>query len=291
MQKFRGTGVAVITPFKDDLSIDFDALEKIINNLISNGLDYLVALGTTSEVATLKPEEIIELVHFFIKKVDKRVHLVIGAASQNNTAYYLDFMQEIDALNFDAYLSVCPYYNRPNQNALYAHFEAVANSTKKDIILYNVPSRTGCNLLPETTVRLAKDFENIIAIKAASGSVNQTMQIIADKPNDFKVISGDDGLTLAKIAAGADGLISVSANAFPDQICAMVNAALSNDYATAQNIHYAMFRMHQLIFEEGNPTGIKCAMANLNLCENYLRLPLIKASSTLQKMIVAELNA
>jgi len=283
-QQFKGTGVAVVTPFNTNGEIDFPALGNIIEHLIDGGIDYLVALGTTGESVTLSVEEQILVIHYFIDKLQNRLPLVIGAGG-NNTAKILDFISKISSQNFQALLSVAPYYNRPSQNAIYAHYEAIAKSTDKPIILYNVPSRTASNIEAETTVLLANDFKNVIAIKEASGDLNQISKIIANKPENFTVISGDDSLILPIISVGGEGLISVAANAFPKQFSAIVKHALEDNWKAARQTFYQMHPSIQLMFTEGNPTGIKTYLTELGLCKNELRLPLIKASETLSSQI------
>jgi len=279
---FKGLGVAVATPFKNNYEVDYDALKKIIQHLINGGVNYLVALGTTAEVPTLSAEEKLKIIECFISEIDKKIPLVIGNGG-NNTQVVIENIKAYDSLAYDAILSVSPYYNRPSQQAIFHHFEAIANATDKPIILYNVPARTGSNIQATTTIKLANKFKNIIGIKEASGDINQAMQIIANKPDDFLVISGDDGLTIPIISIGGDGLISVIGNAFPKDWAEIVKQSLTNNFETANTLFYKYLKLLEGVYAEGNPTGVKCVMHQLGLCENVLRLPLIKASEELRQ--------
>jgi 4-hydroxy-tetrahydrodipicolinate synthase len=282
--KFIGTGVAIITPFNDDLSIDFHAIERHVEHLISNGVNYLVVLGTTGESATQSKYEKNELVKFIIEKVDNRVPIVLGIGG-NNTSSVIDKIQKTDFKHIDAILSVSPSYNKPTQEGIYLHFKAIAEASPVPVILYNVPSRTGSNMTAETTLKLAHEFENIIAIKEASGNISQAMYIIKDKPKDFLVISGEDALTLPLIATGVSGVISVVANALPKEFSTMVNFALENKIDKAQEIHYKILEFIDTLFIESNPAGVKAALNILNIIENILRLPLTRVSEkTFQKL-------
>ncbi|MCB2195983.1 MAG: 4-hydroxy-tetrahydrodipicolinate synthase [Bacteroidetes bacterium] len=276
--KFSGTGVAIITPFKKDLSIDFEGLEKQIEHLIANGINYLVVLGTTGESVTQTEDEKKQLVAFIKEKVDNRIPIVLGVGG-NNTQAVVDQIQKTDFDQIDAILSVAPYYNKPSQEGLYQHFKAIAEACPVDVILYNVPGRTGSNIKAETTLRLAHDFKNIVAVKEASGDFSQAMYIIKDKPEDFIVISGEDALTLPLMATGVSGVISVVANAFPKEFSSMVQFALNNDFAEAEKIHYRLLELIDNLFIEGNPAGIKAALEILGIIENNLRLPLVKVSN------------
>ncbi len=277
--KFSGTGVAVVTPFKTDKSIDFDALEKLIEHLISNKVDYLVVLGTTAEGVTQNQEEKKELIQFFKKINNNRVKLVVGMGG-NNTHEVIKSIRNFDFDGISGILSVCPYYNKPNQKGLYEHFIEIAKTSPVDIILYNVPSRTGSNMAANTTIQLAREFANIVAIKEASGNFEQISQICNQKPKHFAVISGDDALTLPMISIGASGVISVSANAFPDLMSKMVHHALKGNLFTARNLHYDLLDITNTLFEEGNPAGIKAALNILGIIDNNLRLPLTPLSRT-----------
>lgn len=275
--KYAGTGVAIITPFKKDLSIDFEALEKQIEHLIANGINYLIVLGTTGESVTQTESEKDELVKFIIKKVNKRIPIVLGVGG-NNTQAVLDQIKKTDFNHIDAILSVAPYYNKPTQEGLYQHFKAIAQACPVDIILYNVPGRTGSNINAETTLRLAQDFKNIVAVKEASGDFSQAMAIVKEKPEQFAVISGEDALTLPLMSIGMSGVISVVANAFPKQFSTMVQLALNDRFREAEKIHYSLLDLIDYLFVEGNPGGIKAALEILGIIENNLRLPLVPVS-------------
>lgn len=284
MQKFIGTGVALVTPFKEDLSVDFDALERLVNYQIDNGVNYLVVLGTTGEPATLNKEEK-EAVKNKIIEVNKgRLPLVSGIGG-NNTAAIVNEIKNTDFTNFDAILSVSPYYNKPTQEGIYEHFRSIAESTKMPIILYNVPGRTASNMLPETIVKLANDFDNIIGVKEAAGDLVQAMKIIQQKPKDFLVISGDDMITLPMILAGGSGVISVIGEGLPKQFTEMVRLGLEGKSKEAYSYHYQIAKSIDLIFEEGNPAGIKSMLNTLNICLENVRLPLVKASDKLRQEI------
>lgn len=275
--KFSGTGVAIITPFKKDLSIDFEGLEKQIEHLIANGINYLVVLGTTGESVTHTEDEKKQLVTFIKEKVSNRIPIVLGVGG-NNTQAVVDQIKKTDFDQIDAILSVAPYYNKPSQEGLYQHFKAIAKACPVDVILYNVPGRTGSNIKAETTLRLAHDFKNIVAVKEASGDFSQAMYIIKDKPEHFIVVSGEDALTLPLMAVGVSGVISVVANAFPKEFSSMVQFALNNNFKEAEKIHYRLLEFIDYLFIEGNPAGIKAALEILGIIENNLRLPLVKVS-------------
>lgn len=273
-QKLTGMGVALITPFKQDDSIDFDALGRLIEYQIKNGADYLVVLGTTAETPTLSDAEKQEIMHFVVRKAAGRLPLVAGIGG-NNTRTVVEHIRTDNLDGFDAILSACPYYNKPSQEGLYAHFKAIAQAAEKPLILYNVPGRTGVNMTADTTLRLANDFRNIVAIKEASGNFPQIDDIIKNKPPHFAVISGDDGITFPLITLGAVGVISVIGNAFPNAFSRMVRLALEGDYAGARNIHHHFTELIKLLFVEGNPAGIKSMLSAMGFCENKLRLPLV----------------
>lgn len=280
MQSLIGTGVALITPFKKDLSIDFQALENIVEYQINNGIDYLVILGTTAETATLTKEEKEFIIETVVKKNNKRIPLVLGVGS-NNTQDVVNDLKSRDLTHFDAILSVSPYYNKPTQEGIYQHFSAIAKATEKNIILYNVPGRTASNMLPSTVLKLAKEFKNIIAIKEASGDILQAMAILKDKPKDFLVISGDDAVTLPMILAGGSGVISVIGEGFPKDFSTMVKLGLERKVDDAFAIHYKLLPIIDMIFEQGNPAGIKEVFKALKLCDNFLRLPLVSVNEDL----------
>jgi len=274
MAHLHGLGIALITPFHADKTIDFVALGQLIEYHIENGVDYYVVLGTTAETPTLTPEEQNQIKKFVVEKVAGRVPLVLGCGG-NDTASIVRRLKTEDFSGFSAILSVTPYYNKPSQEGLYAHYMAIAKASPLPVILYNVPGRTGVNLAPETTLRLANDFSNIIAIKEASGNIAQMDKIIMSKPADFEVISGDDGVTFPLITLGAVGVISVIGNAFPREFGHMVRLALSGDYDRARVIHHRFTDLFSLLFIDGNPAGVKCALALMGYIENELRLPLV----------------
>jgi len=276
-KSFTGTGVAIITPFRNDSSIDFKSLEKILEHIISGGVDYVVVLGTTGESVTLSRDEKKAVINYVIDTVDKRIPVVVGIGG-NNTQEILNTISDTEYDNIDAILSVSPYYNKPSQQGIYLHFKAIATASPVPVILYNVPGRTGSNITAETTLRLAGEFNNIMAIKEASGNFGQIMQIIKYKPKNFQVISGDDAITLPMITMGATGVISVVANAFPKEFSAMVNHALKGELAKANALHYKLLDIINALFEEGSPAGIKAVLEILKYARNNVRLPLATVS-------------
>lgn len=286
--KFRGTGIALITPFNEDKSVDFQALEHIVNQVINGGADFLVALGTTSEAPTLTPEEKQLVVATILKANAGRLPVLLGLGG-NNTQAVIEQIKTQDFNGIDGILSVVPFYNKPNQRGMKAHFEAIADASPVPVILYNVPGRVGVNLQAATCVALAK-HPNIIAVKEASGNLTQIMEILRDKPADFDLLSGDDGITQPLMALGAQGVISVAANAYIKPFSKMMNAMKEGHTAEALKLHYAMLRMNQLIFADGNPAGIKCLMSLMGLCKNVLRLPLVPVSDNVKQDIENEYN-
>ena len=280
MQSLIGTGVALVTPFKKDFSVDVDALKDIVNFQINNGIDYLVVLGTTAETATLSKVEKELVIKTIVDANKGRLPLVIGVGS-NNTAEVIEELKSSNFSDFVAILSVCPYYNKPTQEGIYQHFKAIAEASPIPVILYNVPGRTAINILPETIIRLATDFKNIIAVKEAAGDIVQAMKLIQEKPKDFLVISGDDMITLPMILAGGVGVISVIAEGFPKQFSEMVHLGLNKRVDDAYKIHYLLADSINMIFEQGNPAGIKEVFKSLGLCENTVRLPLVNADEDL----------
>ena len=277
-------GVALITPFNEDGTIDFPALARLIEYQIQNGIDYLVALGTTAETPTLTEDEKARVRAFIIEKVNGRVPIVLGLGGNNTNA----IVENLKTQNFDgidAILSVVPYYNKPSQEGIYQHYKAIASATKLPVILYNVPGRTGVNMTAETTLRLARDFDNIVAIKEASGNITQMDDIIKNKPSDFMVISGDDGITFPLITLGAVGVISVIGNAFPREFSRMVRLALNGDYASALTIHHRFTALFSLLFVDGNPAGVKCLLHAMGYIQNQLRLPLVPTRITTYEKI------
>jgi len=276
--KFIGTGVAIVTPFRKDDSVDFSSLAKLIEHLITNNIDYLVVLGTTGETPTLSKDEKKAVTNFVIEAVNKRIPVIVGIGG-NSTQEVIGKISKTNFDGIDAILSVTPYYNKPNQKGLFTHYQAIASFSPVPVIIYNVPGRTGCNISAETTLRLAHDFNHqFIGIKEASGNFAQIMKIIQDKPGDFLVISGDDAITLPMISVGAAGVISVVANAFPKQFSDMVRFALTMKYDEARAIHYKLLEIIENLFIEGSPAGIKAALNILGITQNHVRLPLTAVS-------------
>ena len=285
-------GVALITPFKSDESVDFDALGRLVEHQVKNGTDYLVVCGTTAETPTLTDDEKEDVTRFIIQCAAGRLPIVLGVGG-NNTKAIVEKLQHYDFKGIDAILSVTPYYNKPSQEGLYQHYAAIAKASPLPIILYNVPGRTGVNMLPDTTLRLAKEFKNICAIKEASGNFSQIDAIIKNKPAAFMVISGDDGITFPLITLGAVGVISVIGNAFPREFSRMVRLALEGDYKSARQIHHHFNELIELLFVEGNPAGVKSMLAVMGMIENKLRLPLVPNTiHTYEKirLVLNELN-
>lgn len=290
--KFKGLGIALVTPFKSDGSIDYEALVRLVEYQIKNGVDFLCIMGTTAETPCLSAEEKAELKSFFIERVAGRVPLLMGCGG-NNTAAIVKELKEGDWRGIDGILSVCPYYNKPSQEGLYQHYKAIAEASPVPVVLYNVPGRTGVNMSADTTLRLARDFENIVAIKEASGNITQMDDIIKNKPNNFDVISGDDGITFPLITLGAVGVISVIGNALPAEFSRMVRMALNGDYEYARVIHHKFTELFKLLFVDGNPAGVKAMLHAMGMIENQLRLPLVPTRlTTMEKIsaILKELN-
>lgn len=284
MQKFVGMGVALVTPFTKDLKVDFEALQELVNFNIENGTNYLVINGTTGESATITKEEKQQIIDCIVKVNAKRVPLVLGIGG-NNTATVVEELQTRDLSEIDGILSVAPYYSKPTQEGFYQHYKAIANATEKPIILYNVPGRTAKNMEASTTLRLAKDFKNIVAVKEAGNNQQQYYSLIKDKPEDFLIISGDDDLALGVTLAGGSGVISVIGQAFPAEFSKMIKLGLEGNNKEAFKIHYQLMDAIDLIFEENNPAGIKTVLQELQICENHVRLPLVSASSGLHSKI------
>lgn len=275
--QFRGTGVALVTPFNTDDSIDFPALEKLVNHVIDNGVNYLVALGTTAETPTLTADEKLQVLEFIIGKCNGRVQVVCGIGG-NNTAEVIHQLNTYPLDKVDGILTVVPYYNKPTQEGLYQHFKAIAQATNKNLILYNVPGRTVTNMTADTTLRLALEFKNIVAVKEASGNMAQCMNLVQGKPGHFAILSGDDDLVQPQIALGMEGVISVAANCYTKDFTDMVNTALNGDFDTARNLHYKLLEGTRLLFADGNPAGVKYVLSKMDICQNTLRLPLVRAT-------------
>lgn len=284
MNKLIGTGVALITPFKNDLSVDEQALSNLVKNQIGYGIDYLVVLGTTGESATLTSKEKQLVINTVVKANNGQIPLVLGMGG-NNTAALAEELQSTDLSAFDAVLSVSPFYSKPTQEGIYQHYKVLSAVSPKPIIIYNVPGRTASNILPTTVQRLANDFENIIGIKEAAGDMVQAMKLISLVPKDFLVISGDDMITLPMVLAGGHGVISVIAQGFPQEFSQMVKLGLEGKVKEAYDLHYKIAPSIDLIFAEGNPSGIKSLLNKKNMVENVLRLPLIPASEKLKAEI------
>lgn len=278
--KLRGTGVALVTPFNKNGKIDYKGLGKLIDHCINGGVEYLVSLGTTGESVTLSKEEKAEVLRYTVEKNAGRVPVVAGFGG-NNTAEIISELKTANLKGVDAVLSVSPSYNKPTQEGIYQHYKAVATASPKPVILYNVPGRTASNMKAETTLRLAA-LKNIIGIKEASGDFNQCMQIVKGKPKNFLVISGDDNITLGLIAYGFDGVISVAGQAFPKIFTEMVRKSLVNDITEARKLHYKLNDITDMLFAEGNPAGVKCALEILGVCESHVRLPLVPVSAALK---------
>ena len=281
--------MALVTPFKQNMEIDFPALERVINYVIDNGAEYVVTLGTTGETPTLSKEEKIELILFTYQVVADRVPVVVGIGG-NNTLSLIKDLETFPLHKAAAVLSASPYYNKPSQEGIYQHYKALAEVSPKPIILYNVPGRTGRNMSAQTTLRLAHDFKNIIGIKEASGDLTQAMQILKDKPADFLVLSGDDNLALPQMACGMDGIISVIANCMPKQFSEMVRLSLQNNFAAAKLLNDQMLEAYDLLFAENNPAGVKAFLAELGLIENNLRLPVVPLSEGLHAAVAKYLQ-
>lgn len=275
----KGVGVALITPFKKDSSVDYNALARLIDYQLQNGTDYLVALGTTAETPTLNDDEKRKILDMVLTRVNGRIPVILGEGG-NDTCAIADRLAKSDYHGVDAILSVTPYYNKPSQEGLYQHYKTIAGASPLPVILYNVPGRTGVNMTAETTLRIASECQNVIAVKEASGNMAQMDEIIKRKPDDFDVISGDDGITFPLITLGAIGVISVIGNAFPKEFSRMVRLALEGDFNSALNIHHSFSELFNLLFIDGNPAGVKCMLSMMGYIDNILRLPLVPTRIT-----------
>lgn len=285
-----GTGVALVTPFDKTGKIDFVALEKHLNRIIDGGINYLTLLGTTGEPPTMTKEEKSEILKFVKEKTADRVPIVLGIGG-NNTSAVVEEILNTDLSGIDSILSICPYYTKPSQRGIYAHFEAVAKASPLPVILYNVPGRTSKNIDPDTVIKLANDFKNIVAIKEASGNMNQIMSVLAKKPEDFAVISGDDSLSVPMISLGCVGVISVAANVVPEPFSKMIKLALAGDFKAAREIHFKLLELMNALFEDGSPSGAKAALNILGIMEENLRLPLVPVSPSVREKIKTLLSA
>ncbi len=284
MKKFRGTGVAIVTPFKNDTSIDFAALGRVVNHVISGGVNYIVVLGTTGESVTLTKDEKKAIISYVVEVTDNRVPLMLGIGG-NNTQEVINYIRQSNLTGIDGILSVAPYYNKPNQRGLFQHFKAIATCSPIPVVLYNVPGRTASNITSETCLELAHECENIVGIKEASGDIAQIMRIIKGKPDNFSVISGDDMMTIPIIASGGAGVISVLANAFPAATSELVSNALKSNYKCAREIQFKYLEITDLLFTDGNPAGVKAMLSIMNICLNTLRLPLVPVHRTVNTRI------
>lgn len=285
-------GVALITPFKEDESVDYDALSRLVDYQLQNGTDYLVVLGTTAETPTLTDDEKKQVVELVVSKVNGQIPIILGEGG-NNTRAIVEKLKKNDYTGIDGILSVVPYYNKPSQEGIYQHYKAIAEVSQLPIISYNVPGRTGVNMTADTTLRIATDFPNIVAVKEASGNMSQMDEIIKRKPENFDVISGDDGVTFPLITLGAVGVISVIGNAFPKEFSRMTRLALEGDYNSALTIHHSFNELFNLLFVDGNPAGVKCMLNMMGYIENKLRLPLVPTRITTYEQIrnvLIELN-
>ncbi len=287
---FSGTGIAMVTPFNRDGSVHFEALDALTNHLIEGGVDYLVVMGTTGETATLSQSEKMAVLKRVVDVNAGRCQIVYGMGG-NNTQAIVEQMNAFSVDGVSAFLSVSPYYNKPTQEGIYQHYKTLAEASKLPIILYNVPGRTGSNMTAETTLRLSRDFANIVGIKEASGDMEQVMRIISDRPDGFSVISGEDNLTFPMLCLGGDGVISVSGQAFPVLFSQMVRESRNGNMRSSREAHFKLFTFTQLLFAEGNPGGIKAALAHLGICEEHMRLPLYPVSETTRKAIVRSMES
>jgi 4-hydroxy-tetrahydrodipicolinate synthase len=282
--EFTGTGVAVVTPFRKYGTVDFKSLEQVINHIVKGGVDFVLALGTTSESPTLSEDEKVAVVHFFKETVNGQVPIMLGIGG-NNTQAVINTIKKTDFEGIGSILSVAPYYNKPGQKGLYQHFKTIASACPVPVFLYNVPSRTNSNITAETTLKLAHEVDNIVGIKEASGDLVQIMNIIGNKPEGFRVLSGDDAITLPMLGVGADGVISVVANAYPAEFSEMVRLGMSGQFDQARTLHYTLLEIIEYLFKDGNPGGVKAVLEIMGLCENHLRLPLVKVNKRIYNQL------
>jgi len=284
MKRFKGTGVAIVTPFKIDSSIDFAALGRVVNHVIGGGVNYIVAMGTTGESVTLTKDEKKAIISYVVETIDGRVPLMVGIGG-NNTQEVINGVRHSNLTGVDGILSVAPYYNKPSQRGLFQHFKAIATSSQLPLVIYNVPGRTSCNITSDTCLELAHACDNIIGVKEASGDISQIMRIIKGKPDNFSVISGDDMMTIPIVAVGGAGVISVLANAFPGQTSEIVNHSIKGNFKSARELQFRFLEIIELLFTDGNPSGVKAMMSLMNICQNNLRLPLVPVSRTVYTRI------
>jgi 4-hydroxy-tetrahydrodipicolinate synthase len=285
-EQLKGTGVAIVTPFNENESVDFDALGKLIDFIIGNGVEYIVTLGTTGETPTLDKQEKLDIINFTFEKINGRVPVVVGVGG-NNTKEVIEHVQSYPLEKATAVLSASPYYNKPSQEGIYQHYKLIAEASPKPIILYNVPGRTGRNMEAATTLRLANEVANIAGIKEAGNNISQCMQILRDRPDNFLVVSGDDDLVLPELACGIDGVISVAANCYPKEFSAMVRAGLKFDFATAKKLNDPLLEVYNLLFTENNPAGVKAFLYEMGLIKNITRLPVTPLSESVHQKVKA----
>ncbi|MEO6719743.1 MAG: 4-hydroxy-tetrahydrodipicolinate synthase [Ferruginibacter sp.] len=283
-EQLKGTGVAIVTPFKEDESVDFNALQKLLDFTIENGVEYIVSLGTTGETPTLDKQEKLDIFNYTSDIINGRVPLVVGIGG-NDTKEVIQSIQSFPLEKAVAVLSACPYYSKPSQEGIYQHYKAIAEASPKPIILYNVPGRTGRNMEASTTIRLANDIPNIGGIKEAGNNISQCIQILKDRPQEFLVVSGDDDLVLPELACGIDGVISVAANCFPKEFSDMVRAGLKYDFRLAKSLNDPLLEVYNLLFTENNPAGVKGFLSELGLIQNVLRLPVTPLSTPVQERV------
>ncbi|MBC7509781.1 MAG: 4-hydroxy-tetrahydrodipicolinate synthase [Ferruginibacter sp.] len=285
-KQLRGTGVAIVTPFNENESVDFEALGKLIDFIIGNGVEYVVTLGTTGETPTLDKQEKLDIIHFTFDKINGRVPVVVGIGG-NNTKEVVEQVQTYPLDKATAILSACPYYNKPSQEGIFQHYKLIADASPKPIILYNVPGRTGRNMEAATTLRLANEVANIAGIKEAGNNISQCMQVLRDRPENFLVVSGDDDLVLPELACGIDGVISVIANCYPKQFSDMVRAGLKFDFAAAKKLNDPLLEVYNLLFTENNPAGVKAFLHQMGLIKNIVRLPVTPLSDEIYQKVKA----
>ncbi|MDB5276290.1 MAG: dihydrodipicolinate synthase [Ferruginibacter sp.] len=285
-EQLKGTGAAIVTPFNQDETVDFAALEKLINFIIGNGVEYIVTLGTTGETPTLDKQEKLDIINFTFEKINGRVPVVVGIGG-NNTREVVEQVQSYPLDKAVAVLSACPYYNKPSQEGIFQHYKAIAEASPKPIILYNVPGRTGRNMEASTTLRLAHEVANVAGIKEAGNNISQCIQILKDRPADFLVVSGDDDLVLPELACGIDGVISVAANCYPKQFSDMVRAGLASDFAAAKKLNDPLLEVYNLLFTENNPAGVKGFLFEMGYIKNVVRLPVTPLSEGIQQKVKA----
>lgn len=288
-EQLKGTGVAIVTPFSDNGSVDFDALGKLVDFIIDNGVEYVVTLGTTGETPTLDKQERIDIINFTFDKINGRVPVVVGIGG-NDTREVVNNVQTYPLEKAVAVLSACPYYNKPSQEGIFQHYKVIAEASPKPVIVYNVPGRTGRNIEAATTLSLANEVANIAGIKEAGNNISQCMLILKDRPADFLVVSGDDDLVLPELACGIDGVISVAANCFPKEFSDMVRAGLKHDFTTAKKLNDPMLEVYNLLFTENNPAGVKAFLYELGLIQNVLRLPITPLSQPVHQRVKAYLK-